>query len=99
SIACTGTCTKGTCQNGVVAFAGAIVNTGNSTLAGVTVSNLVNGALVRLNPATNTLAPGQSTSYSAGVNNPAPCDAITGSIFVKGLDIETGQAVSSSCAA
>jgi hypothetical protein len=99
NIACTNFCTNGVGQNGVITFGGAVINTGDTPLSSIRVSNLVNGVMTlvtNLGPVFQ-LGTNQSVAFS-GSYTCNPCSPTTDTIFVRGQDA-IGGVTNSTCTA
>jgi len=78
-------CIGGIGENGAIRFTGTVTNCGNSTLAGVTVTNLVDsGSFMVLMP--TKLAIGQSVDFSGSWVPANPCGPNVALLTVRGTD-------------
>lgn len=79
------TCNGGVGQDGQIAFSGTVRNCGDINLAGVTVTNVVDG-VARLIFGPVSLAAGQSTNFSGRYKPANPCSPSTVTFITAGVD-------------
>jgi hypothetical protein len=96
NIACANFCTNGVGENGIITFGGAVINTGDTTLTGIVVSNLVNGVMSLVtNYGSFALGTNQSVAFS-GSYTCNPCAPTNVTLLVRGQD-QIGLILNSTC--
>jgi hypothetical protein len=97
NIACTTFCTNAVSQSGSITYGGAVINTGDTSLQSIVVSNLVNGVMTLVTnfPPAFTLGANQSVPFR-GSFTCNPCAPTNVTILVRGRD-DLGLVTNSIC--